>query len=86
MKHSPLGGPRCARRTVGTDRSSHVPDLSVLERQALQRLAGIGSLTPPPLLLVEIISPDSRRRDLTGKADALLAELQADNVEQPHPS
>jgi Uma2 family endonuclease len=66
-----IEGPRWT--PFGPDRPSYVPDLSVLERQALQRPAGLGSLTPPPLLLVEIVSPDSRRRDLTEKADAYFA-------------
>ena len=61
-------GPRWT--PLGQDRSSYVPDLCVLERRALHRPAGLGSLTPPPLLMVEIVSPDSRRRDLTEKAEA----------------
>jgi Uma2 family endonuclease len=61
-------GPRWS--PLGPDRSSYVPDLCVLERRALRRSAGLWSLTPPPLLTVEIVSPDSRRRDLTEKAEA----------------
>jgi Uma2 family endonuclease len=61
-------GPRW--NPLGPDRSSYVPDLCVLERRALHRPSGLWSLTPPPLLMVEIVSPDSRRRDLTEKAEA----------------
>jgi Uma2 family endonuclease len=61
-------GPRWT--PLGPDRSSYVPDLCVLERRALHRPPGLGSLTPPPRLMVEIVSPDSRRRDLTEKAEA----------------
>jgi Uma2 family endonuclease len=50
-----------------------VPDLSVLSVRALQRPKGIYSLDPPPLLVIEIISPESRRRDLNEKADAYFA-------------
>jgi Uma2 family endonuclease len=61
-------GPRWT--PLGPDRSSYVPDLCVVERRALHRPSGLWTLTPPPLLMVEIVSPDSRRRDLTEKAEA----------------
>jgi Uma2 family endonuclease len=61
-------GPRWT--PLGPDRSSYVPDLCVLERRALRRAAGVGSLDPPPLLVVEVLSPDSRRRALSEKANA----------------
>jgi Uma2 family endonuclease len=64
-------GPRWT--PLGPDRPSYVPDLCILERRALPRPASLWSLAPPPLLTVEIVSPDSRRRDLTEKAEAYFA-------------
>ena len=57
----------------GTGGASYVPDLCVLDRRALPRDAHVTGLEPAPLLLVEIVSPESRRRDLDEKADAYLA-------------
>jgi hypothetical protein len=42
----------------------------VLERQALQRPQGRSTLDPAPLLVVEVLSTDTRRRDPGEKADA----------------
>jgi Uma2 family endonuclease len=64
-------GPRWT--PVGGDRPSYVPDLSVIDRRALRRAKGDYRLDPPPLLVVEIISPESRRRDLGEKAAAYFA-------------
>jgi Uma2 family endonuclease len=64
-------GPRWA--PLGGDRPSYVPDVSVVQVRALQRPKGVYSLDPPPLLVVEIVSPESRRRDLNEKAAAYLA-------------
>jgi Uma2 family endonuclease len=62
------GGPRW--NPLGADHPSYVPDLSVVEAEALRRLPGSFALQPPPLLVIEICSPESRRRDLEEKADA----------------
>ena len=64
-------GPRWT--PIGDDHPSYVPDLTVIERRALRRSRGDYRLDPPPLLVVEILSPESRRRDLGEKADAYFA-------------
>jgi Uma2 family endonuclease len=64
-------GPRWT--PIGVDHPSYVPDLTVVERRALRRRRGDYRLDPPPLLVVEILSPESRRRDLGEKADAYFA-------------
>ena len=61
-------GPRWT--PIGEDHPSYVPDLTVIERRALRRPRGDYRLDPPPILVVEIVSPESRRRDLSEKADA----------------
>ena len=66
-----LEGPRWTPR--GAIGPSYVPDLCILERRALPRPANTFNLDPAPLLVVEIVSPESRRRDLGEKADAYLA-------------
>jgi Uma2 family endonuclease len=58
---------------TGSDRPSYIPDMSVLDRRALSRGEGVFTLEPPPLLVVEVVSPESRRRDLGEKADACFA-------------
>jgi Uma2 family endonuclease len=66
-----IEGPRWTpRQSQGT---SYVPDLCVIERRALPRPVGLYRLEPPPLIVVEIVSPESRRRDLGEKADAYFA-------------
>ena len=57
-----LEGPRWTPR--GAIGPSYVPDLCILERRALPRPANTFNLDPAPLLVVEIVSPESRRRDL----------------------
>ena len=64
-------GPRWT--PIGDDHPSYVPDLAVIGRRALRRSRGDYRLDPPPLLVVEILSPESRRRDLGEKADAYFA-------------
>ncbi len=68
-------GPRWT--PLGGDHPSYVPDLTMFERRALRwalrRARGDLRLDPPPLLVVEILSPESRRRDLGEKADAYFA-------------
>jgi Uma2 family endonuclease len=54
---SPLGGPA----------PSYVPDLAIVAKRALGRAEGEYRLDPPPLLVVEILSPATRRRDLGEK-------------------
>jgi Uma2 family endonuclease len=66
-----LEGPRWTPR--GSVGPSYVPDLCILERRALPRPAATFALDPAPLLIVEITSPESRRRDLGEKADAYYA-------------
>ena len=51
-------------------RPTYIPDLSVVDESALTRLQVEHQLNVPPLLVVEIASPSSRRRDLGEKADA----------------
>jgi Uma2 family endonuclease len=58
---------------TGSDRPSYIPDISVLDRRALSRREGVLTLELPPLLVAEIVSPESRRRDLGEKADAYFA-------------
>jgi Uma2 family endonuclease len=64
-------GPRWT--PIGDDHPSYVPDITVIDRRALRRSRGTYRLDPPPLLVVEIVSPESRRRDLEEKADAYFA-------------
>ena len=49
------------------------PDVAVIERRAIPRPKQVYTLDPPPLLVVEICSPSSRKRDLGEKADLYLA-------------
>ena len=58
---------------TGGDRPSYIPDVSVLDRRAIARPEGALSLDPPPLIVVEVISPESRRRDLGEKAAGYFA-------------
>src|SRR5215211_2653812 len=64
-------GPRW--NPTGAERPSYVPDVSVVDRRALRRARGVYTLSPAPLLVVEVISPESRRRDVGEKADAYFA-------------
>jgi Uma2 family endonuclease len=64
-------GPRWT--PIGGDHPSYVPDLTVIDRRALRRPRGDYRLDPPPQLVAEIVSPESRRRDLGEKADAYFA-------------
>lgn len=52
------------------ERPSYIPDVTVVRREALGRPRGVFALEPAPLLVVEVISPESRRRDLGEKSDA----------------
>lgn len=49
------------------------PDVAVVQRRAVPQPKKVFSFDPPPLLVVEIASPSSRRRDWTEKADLYLA-------------
>ena len=60
-------GPRWS--PLGALTPSYVPDLAVIARSALDRVDGDYQLDPPPLLIVEILSPATRRRDLGEKLD-----------------
>jgi Uma2 family endonuclease len=61
-------GPRWA--PLGGTSPSYVPDIAVVEATALRRGSDDYGLHPSPLLVVEVLSPESRRRDLREKADA----------------
>ncbi len=61
-------GPRWA--PLGGDKPSYVPDLTVVEARAVSLDTEDFALDPPPLLVVEVISPESRRRDLQEKVEA----------------
>jgi Uma2 family endonuclease len=58
-------GPRWS--PLGGMAPSYVPDLTVVWRSSLQRGDRDYGLVPPPLLVVEILSPATRRRDLGEK-------------------
>ena len=58
---------------TGGVQPSYIPDVSVLDRRAVSRPEGVLTLDPPPLVVVEVISPESRRRDLGEKADGYFA-------------
>ncbi len=60
-------GPRWS--PVGDAGPSYVPDLVVIAKTALARPDREYSLSPPPILVVEILSPCTSRRDLGEKAD-----------------
>ncbi len=66
-----MEGPRW--NPLGTERPSYVPDLCVVDAVALKRPRGDYGLTPPPSLIIEVVSPESRRRDLIEKADRYFA-------------
>lgn len=53
---------------AGGIRPSYIPDLSVLDRRSTTRPEGVFTLDPPPLLVIEVSSPESRRRDLGEKS------------------
>ena len=60
-------GPRWS--PVGDAGPSYVPDLVVIAKTALARPDREYLLSPPPILVVEILSPSTSRRDLGEKAD-----------------
>lgn len=60
-------GPRWS--PLGEFTPSYAPDLTVVAQSTLDRLESQYQLRPPPLLVVEILSPATRRRDLTEKAE-----------------
>lgn len=61
-------GPRWA--PVRGEAPSYVPDIAVVARSSMRRSSQDYGLHPAPLLVVEVLSPDTRRRDLGDKADA----------------
>lgn len=69
-------GPRWA--PVGLTGPNYVPDLTVVTNAALRSSGTDYQLDPPPLLVVEVLSPATRRRDLSDKAqDYYLGGAQA---------
>ncbi|MFN0027476.1 MAG: Uma2 family endonuclease [Acidimicrobiales bacterium] len=60
-------GPRWS--PIGDTGPSYVPDLAVVAKTALARPDRQLALSPPPILVVEILSPSTSRRDLGEKAD-----------------
>ena len=58
---------------LATPRPTYIPDLAVVEERSLTRAQSDYSFDVPPLLVVEVVSPCSRRRDLTEKVDAYYA-------------
>lgn len=50
----------------------YVPDVGVVSLDALRHQGNDFRLNPAPLLVVEILSPESRRRDLNEKLDAYM--------------
>lgn len=58
---------------LATPKPTYIPDLAVVEERSLTRAESDYGFNVPPLLVVEVLSPSSRRRDLTEKADAYFA-------------
>jgi Uma2 family endonuclease len=58
---------------TGRLQPSYIPDVSVLDRRSVARPAGVLSLDPPPLVVVDVLSPESRRRDPGEKAAGYFA-------------
>jgi Uma2 family endonuclease len=54
---------------LGRENPSYIPDVSVIEAVSLRSGRDGQGLVPAPLVVVEIISPESRRRDLGEKAE-----------------
>jgi len=59
--------------TRGGSRPAYVPDLAVVAVRSLRRPEKDLGLEPPPLLVVEVLSPDSRSRDLGDKLEDYFA-------------
>lgn len=58
---------------LGGDTPCYVPDLAVVHLSAMRRGKRQYSLAIPPVLVVEVLSPSTRRRDLTDKAESYFA-------------
>lgn len=56
-----------------TPRPTYIPDLAVVEERSLARTQSDYGFDMPPPLVVEVVSPSSRRRDLTEKSDSYFA-------------
>ncbi len=58
---------------LATPKPTYIPDLAVVDERSLTRTGSDYGFDVPPLLVVEILSPSSRRRDLTEKSDIYYA-------------